>query len=343
MDILPITEKQGGPALNGRWQEDMARRRYQKGNLRKGGKRCPVWEYSGGKITSRKTEAVGRSGPALRFDATPSAQASRGAITARQPGAVAASIHAGVRRFCRALLRAPFLSDTQTLHTKTLPSNPNNSPLACFWKRSPARHRNRRPAAIRIAKNGRRFGVGIRQSFAQPRLPDPRASEARELSVRGQSRKWRFASRENSGSRKTCSHARTDSSPIRISQGASSQQHALRHFDRDADRGNSRPAPKGRRLCDGRDSYRTGQLSRRVRTAEDPRQQAIPSPSPSSRRSARARMWTPRATRRPVLGVSIPLWQAIQRFESLAPALETGWREDRRTMAQLAHSEADSG
>ena len=42
--ILPITEKQGGPALKGGWQNDMARRRYQKGSIRKRGKRDPVWE-----------------------------------------------------------------------------------------------------------------------------------------------------------------------------------------------------------------------------------------------------------------------------------------------------------
>jgi hypothetical protein len=41
-----------------------------------------------GKRRHRKTPAVGRSRPALRFDATPSAKASRGPITARQPGAV---------------------------------------------------------------------------------------------------------------------------------------------------------------------------------------------------------------------------------------------------------------
>jgi hypothetical protein len=295
-----------------------------------------------GKRQHRKTAAVGRSGPGFRLDATSSAEAGRGPIAPNQPGVVAASIHAGVRRFCRALLRASFLSNTQTFHAKTLPSNSNNSPLACFWKLSASRHRNCRPAAIRVAKNGRRFGMGIRQSFAQSRLQGLRTSEAMELSLGSQSRKWRFASRENSGSRKTRSHTRTDSSPIRIAQGASSHQRAPRHFDRDAGRGNSRSAPKGRRLCDGRDSYRTSQLSRLVRTAEDQRQQAITSHSQSSRRTARACMWTPRADRRRALGISISPWQAAQRFESPAPAFETGRCEDRSAMAQLAHLEADS-
>lgn len=44
MTILPPTEKQGGPAETGGWQKEMARRRYQKGSIRKRGKRDPVWE-----------------------------------------------------------------------------------------------------------------------------------------------------------------------------------------------------------------------------------------------------------------------------------------------------------
>jgi integrase len=44
MAILPITEKQGELAQLGGWQKEMARRRYQKGSIRKRGKRNPVWE-----------------------------------------------------------------------------------------------------------------------------------------------------------------------------------------------------------------------------------------------------------------------------------------------------------
>ena len=44
-NILSITEKQGGLDQLGGWQpEKMARRRYQKGSIRKRGKRTPVWE-----------------------------------------------------------------------------------------------------------------------------------------------------------------------------------------------------------------------------------------------------------------------------------------------------------
>ena len=44
MTILPFAEQQGELAQTGGWQLDMARRRYQKGSLRKRGKRNPVWE-----------------------------------------------------------------------------------------------------------------------------------------------------------------------------------------------------------------------------------------------------------------------------------------------------------
>src|SRR5215510_2478406 len=41
--ILPSAEKQGGLAQLGGWQE-MARRRFQRGSIRKRGKRDPIWE-----------------------------------------------------------------------------------------------------------------------------------------------------------------------------------------------------------------------------------------------------------------------------------------------------------
>ena len=44
MRILANAEKQGELAQLGGWQKQMARRRYQKGSVRKRGKRNPVWE-----------------------------------------------------------------------------------------------------------------------------------------------------------------------------------------------------------------------------------------------------------------------------------------------------------
>ncbi len=44
MAILPNAEKQGGPVQIGGWHKEMARRRYQRGSVRKRGAREPVWE-----------------------------------------------------------------------------------------------------------------------------------------------------------------------------------------------------------------------------------------------------------------------------------------------------------
>ena len=63
--ILPVTEKQGKSNQQGGWQ-DLARRRYQLGSIRKRGKRYPVWELQwwadclsvDGKIERRRESAI---------------------------------------------------------------------------------------------------------------------------------------------------------------------------------------------------------------------------------------------------------------------------------------------
>lgn len=60
MAILPPTEKQGGPAQTGGWQKEMARRRYQKGSIRKRGKRDPVWELQWWEDYIKEDGKIGR-------------------------------------------------------------------------------------------------------------------------------------------------------------------------------------------------------------------------------------------------------------------------------------------
>jgi integrase len=60
MTILPPTEKQGGPAETGGWQKEMARRRYQKGCIRKRGKRDPVWELQWWEDYIKEDGRIGR-------------------------------------------------------------------------------------------------------------------------------------------------------------------------------------------------------------------------------------------------------------------------------------------
>ncbi len=60
MAILPNAEKQGGLAQIGGWQKEMARRRYQKGSIRKRGKRNPVWELQWWEDYIKDDGSIGR-------------------------------------------------------------------------------------------------------------------------------------------------------------------------------------------------------------------------------------------------------------------------------------------
>jgi len=60
MTILPTTEKQGGPVEKGDWQKDMARRRYQKGSIRKRGRRNPTWELQWWEDYIKDDGSIGR-------------------------------------------------------------------------------------------------------------------------------------------------------------------------------------------------------------------------------------------------------------------------------------------
>jgi integrase len=66
MAILPITEKQGGHCQVGGWQsENMARRRYQKGSIRRRGKRNPVWELQWWSDYIKSDGSIGRKRESL--------------------------------------------------------------------------------------------------------------------------------------------------------------------------------------------------------------------------------------------------------------------------------------
>lgn len=60
MNILLNAEKQGGPVQIGGWQKDMARRRYQRGSIRKRGKRQPIWELQWYEDYIKPDGAIGR-------------------------------------------------------------------------------------------------------------------------------------------------------------------------------------------------------------------------------------------------------------------------------------------
>ena len=79
MTILPNAEKQGELAQSGGWQKEMARRRYQKGNIRKRGKRNPIWELQWWEDYLKEDGTIGRQ----RLAAT---LAGFGLPKLRQPG-----------------------------------------------------------------------------------------------------------------------------------------------------------------------------------------------------------------------------------------------------------------
>src|ERR1700722_714368 len=293
-----------------------------------------------GKRQSRTPPPIGGPGLGCRTNPARSKEACRGPFGPDQPGEVATAIRAQFRGLCGTLLHPPVLSDTQTFHTESLPPNFNPSPLARFGRVPPSRYRNSRPATVCIAKDARRFELGIRQPSPQSHLAGLRDGEEMELPLRGESRERYLATRESSGSRK----ARTDSKPdpwsSRIAQGTVSHHGSAGHTNGDAGGRDSRPAAEGRGFSFRADQNRTGELSRYLRNAEDERQQTLTSHSQRPRRTARARLWTPRPDRRRAPSISISPWQSAQRFESPAPAFETRGTEDRNTLAQLAYSQA---
>src|ERR1700722_7904498 len=294
-----------------------------------------------GKRQGRSQTPIGGPGFGCRTNPAPSQEARRGPFGPDQPGEVATAIRAQFRGLCGTLLHAPVLSYPQTFHAESLPSNFNPSPLARSGRVPPARYRNSRPATVCIAKDAKRFELGIRQPSPQSHLTGLRDGQEMELPPRGESRERYIAARENFGSRK----ARTDSKPdpwsARIAQRTGSHHGSAGHTDGDAGGRDPRSAAEGRRFSFRADPNRTGELSRYLRNTEDERQQTLTAHSQKTRLAAHARLWTPRADRRRALSISNLPRQAAQRFESPAPAFETRGTEDRCTVAQLAYTQAN--
>ena len=107
-----------------------------------------------------------------------------------------------------------------------------------------------------------------------------------------------FTPRETSGSRKTRTPAEARSRVCcRIAQRTGSHHGATGRTDRDADRGDSRAAPQGRGFLFRADPNRTSELSRLTSDRPRPKAASVTSHSQSARRTARARLWTPRPDR----------------------------------------------
>src|SRR3984885_12369177 len=258
-----------------------------------------------GKRQGRTQTPIGGLGFGFRTNPARSEETRRGSFGTDQPGEVATAIRSQFCGLCCMLLHPPLLSYTQTFHTESLPSNSNPSPLARFGQVPPSRYRNSRPATVCIAKDARRFELGIRQPSPQSHLAGLRDGKEMELPLGGESRERYLATRESSGSRKARSDSNPDPLSSRIAQGTGSNHGSFGHSYRDAGGRDSRTAAERRRFSFRADQNRTGELSRYLRNAEDERQQTFTSHSQRPRRTARARLWTPRPDRRRAPSISI--------------------------------------
>ena len=139
-DILPITERQGRSNQQGDWQ-DLARRRYQTGSIRKRGKRHPVWELQWwadyltveGKIgRKRESSILGYVRDLTRGQA----RVSCGTVASTQSGETYADGNGDVRRVHRTILRAERASHTEAIHTQTVSLHNQLSPQTCIWSKA---------------------------------------------------------------------------------------------------------------------------------------------------------------------------------------------------------------
>ncbi len=236
MTILPPTEKQGGPVEKGDWQKDMARRRYQKGSIRKRGKRNPVWELQWWEDYIKEDGSIGRRRQSATLGAVSEMtlrEARKLADERLRPvnqGTMVPQSTMEFPVFVERYFDPTFLSNTETIYTEALPPNSKHAPLTCLWKVSSLRHRNHRPATICFAENGKRSRVGICQPPPQSDVEDIRDGKEVEFLSGKQSRNWGIAPRKKAGPRKARSSGKPDSASLGTAQRARPNDGAPGHI-----------------------------------------------------------------------------------------------------------------
>ena len=145
----------------------MARRRYQKGSIRKRGKRNQVWELQwwedyikeDGSIARRRQSATlgAVSEMTLREARKLAEDRLRPVNQGRMLPQSTMELWIFVERYFDPLFFPTLKRSTQRRYRQTL----NSHLLPAFGKFPPLRHRNRRPATVCVAKNGKRSGVGV--------------------------------------------------------------------------------------------------------------------------------------------------------------------------------------
>ena len=172
MAILSPTEKQGGPAQLGGWHKDMARRRYQKGSIRKRGKRNPVWELQWWEDYIKEDGRIGRRRQSVTLGAVAEMTLRQARKLADEPvrpinqGNSMPQSTMKFQEFVDRYLIPLFFPDTESVHAEALPSNLEHTPLTRFWKIPSSRYRNHRPATLCATENGKWPQLGICQPLS---------------------------------------------------------------------------------------------------------------------------------------------------------------------------------
>ena len=320
----------------------MARRRYQKGSIRKRGKRHPVWElqwwtdYIGedGKIARKR----GIDDPRLcvRDYAAAGFEARRRASAPAEYGESDASLKSDVRAIRRASFRPEFPADAETFNAGALPAHTRHSPFACLRRYPVIRDRESRCAAFCFAENGTWPRVGNLLASSQSHVEGFRDGEAVGIFRARQSGARRGIAGKESCPGKARSERSTNSCAFDAPERAMQDNGSFRGVDRLAGRGNSRPALEGCRSSFRRVACGTGCLSGHGWFSEN---KGEPSRcSPAGKRNQRS---VGIQGSRGRIGVSDSGRNALPGQQSLAPGIETGWREDRRSVVKLAYAAAD--
>ena len=133
MAILPIAEIQGELAQTGGWQKDMARRRFQRGSLRKRGKKNPAWELQWWADVINPDGTFGRKresmilGYASEFTRKQAWKLAQDHLRPLNRGGSFSALRCDVSRVCRTSLCSHFSAHAETRNSKEVSVNHQHS------------------------------------------------------------------------------------------------------------------------------------------------------------------------------------------------------------------------
>ena len=345
MSILPTTEKQGGPVQKGDWQKDMARRRYQKGSIRKRGKRNQVWELQwwedyikeDGSIARRRQSAT--LGPVsemtLREARKLADERLRPVNQGRMLPQSTMELRVFVERYFDPLFFPTLKRSTQKRYRQTL----NSHLLPAFGKFRLCDIGTVDLQQFVLQKMESGLGLGVCQPPPQFDVEDIRDGKEVELLSGEQPRNWGIAPREKPGPRKARASGKSDCASLVTAERACPYDGALRHIDGDANRRNSGFAPKGCKFLFRPYQNRTGVLSRFARLSKDQRQQTYSSLANRTRETPHAHMRKGDTNKGRGFGISNSKWHTLERHQLAASSFETSWGTTRDAVAELARSQ----